>query len=76
MHFKYVSINLTVLLRRLININAIYIQSLILGTAVSLFGTVLFCIQAKSACLGESSDVFNNLTSIKWEVMEMNLFSL
>jgi hypothetical protein len=34
------------------------------------------CIQAKSVCLGEGFDVFNNLTSIKWEVMEINFFSL
>jgi hypothetical protein len=33
-------------------------------------------IQAKSVCLGESFDVFNNLTPIKCKVMEMNLFIL
>jgi len=34
------------------------------------------CIQAKSVCLRERFDVFNKLTPIKCEVMEMNLFSL
>ena len=38
------------------------------------YSSVLY--SAKSECLGERFDIFSNLTSMKWEVLEMHNFCL